>query len=163
MKRSVLWLLPLFCGACTDAGESPVITVEKLYIKTVANEGAERVDYASRIEDLPVLKEGDEVEAILHLDGNGADLKTFSLMNDRELVVKPLLFDKSEISTEGNLTNESKGQYRFKDGVRQSQVMVRAVIEESEKEEVKLSFYLSSKAECEGDEEEIEFQLQQED
>ena len=30
MKKKVLFLLPLFLGACSDSGESPVITIEKL-------------------------------------------------------------------------------------------------------------------------------------
>ena len=33
MKKRVLLLLPLFLGACSDSGESPVIKIEKLYAK----------------------------------------------------------------------------------------------------------------------------------
>ena len=32
MKKRVLLLLPLFLGACSDSGESPVITIERLYV-----------------------------------------------------------------------------------------------------------------------------------
>ena len=34
MKKRVLLLLPLFLGACSDSGESPVITIERLYVNT---------------------------------------------------------------------------------------------------------------------------------
>ena len=65
-------------------------------------------------------------------------------------------YEKAEVSTEGNLTDEEKGQLRFKDGVTQTRVMVKATIEHVDKNgDVKLAFYLSSKAECEGAQEEI--------
>ena len=89
------------------------------------------------------------------MDGNGAELKTFKLQNDDELDTK-LFYEKTEVSTEGNLTDEEKGQLRFKDGVKQTRIMVRATIEHVDKNgDVRLEFYLSSKAECEGAQEEI--------
>ena len=162
MKKRVLLLLPLFLGACSNSGESPVIKIEKLYVKVESDgDSAKEEDYANKMDELPALKVGDEVKALLLLDGNGAELKTFTLQNDEEVKAKPKFLMESEISTEGNLTDESKtvatvGQYRFKDGVRQTKVEVEAtVIHVNEDGEVKLSFYLSSKAECEGAQEEI--------
>ena len=156
MKKRVLLLLPLFLGACSDGGESPIIKIEKLSVKVDSdNNGVEGEDYANKMDNLPTLKVGDEVEALLLLDGNGAELKTFKLQNDEELATK-LIYKEEEVSTEGNLTDEDKGQLRFKDGVTQSQVIVRATIEHvDENGDVKLEFYLSSKAECEGAEEVI--------
>ena len=50
MKKRVLFLLPLFLGACSDSGESPVITIEKLYVKVDQGDGeTSREDYAKRI------------------------------------------------------------------------------------------------------------------
>ena len=146
MKKRVLLLLPLFLGACSDGGESPIIKIEKLSVKVDSdNNSVEGEDYANKMDNLPTLKVGDEVEALLLLDGNGAELKTFKL-----------IYKEEEVSTEGNLTDEDKGQLRFKDGVTQSQVIVRATIEHvDENGDVKLEFYLSSKAECEGAEEVI--------
>ena len=47
MKKRVLFLLPLFLGACSDSGESPVITIEKLYVKVDQGDGeTSREDYA---------------------------------------------------------------------------------------------------------------------
>ena len=158
MKKRVLLLLPLFLGACSDSGESPVIKIEKLYAKIESdgeNTSSDEKDYANQREELPALKVGDEVKAFLLLDGNGAELKTFKLQND-EAVKAELRYEKAEVSTEGNLTDEEKGQLRFKDGVTQTRVMVKATIEHVDKNgDVKLAFYLSSKAECEGAQEEI--------
>ena len=158
MKKRVLLLLPLFLGACSDSGGSPVIKIEKLYAKIESdgeNTSSDEKDYANQREELPALKVGDEVNAFLLLDGNGAELKTFKLQND-EAVKAELRYEKAEVSTEGNLTDEEKGQLRFKDGVTQTRVMVKATIEHVDKNgDVKLAFYLSSKAECEGAQEEI--------
>ena len=137
MKKRVLLLLPLFLGACSDSGESPVITIERLYVNTGPDsEDSKGEDYTNQKDNLPALKVGDKVNAFLLLDGNGAELKTFKLQND-EAVKAELRYEKAEVSTEGNLTDEEKGQLRFKNG------------------DVKLAFYLSSKAECEGAQEEI--------
>lgn len=156
MKKRVLLLLPLFLGACSNSGESPVIKIEKLYVKADSDtDGVKEEDYANKMDELPALKVGDKVNAFLLLDGNGAELKTFKLKNEGEVDTK-LIYEKTEVSTEGNLTNEDDGQLRFKDGVTQTRIMVRATIEHVDKNgDVRLEFYLSSKAECEGAQEEI--------
>lgn len=157
MKKRVLLLLPLFLGACSDSGESPVITIEKLFVEASSEDGhsSEKIDYSKRMEDMPALKKGDKVNAILALDGNGAELKTFQLQNDGELKTD-LHYEESQVTTEGNLTDADKGQLRFKDGVTQTKIMVEATVEHVDKNgDVRLAFYLSSKAECEGAEEEI--------
>lgn len=156
MKKRVLFLLPLFLGACSDSGESPVITIEKLYVNVDPNgDNVHGENYANRMDELPALKVGDKLDALLSLDGNGAELKTFKLQNDDEVKTE-LRYEKEEVTTEGNLTDEEKGQLRFKDGVTQTKVLVRATVEHVDKNgDVQLSFYLSSKAECEGAEEVI--------
>lgn len=113
MKKRVLLLLPLFLGACSDSGESPVIKIEKLYAKVESddeNSGSGEKDYANQRDELPALKVGDEVKALLLLDGNGAELKTFRLQNDDEVDTK-LIFEKTEVSTEGNLTDVERGSF----------------------------------------------------
>ena len=147
MKKRVLLLLPLFLGACSDSGESPVIKIEKLYAKIESdgeNTSSDEKDY-------------------LLLDGNGAELKTFKLQNDDEVDTK-LFYEQTEVSTEGNLTDVEKGQLRFKDGVSKAKIMVIATIKQVDKNgDVKLEFYLSSKAECEGAQEEIGLKTKVED
>ncbi len=111
MKKRVLLLLPLFLGACSDSGGSPVIKIEKLYAKIESdgeNTSSDEKDYANQREELPALKVGDEVKAFLLLDGNGAELKTFKLQNDDEVDTK-LFYEQTEVSTEGNLTDVEKG------------------------------------------------------
>ena len=156
MKKRVLLLLPLFLGACSDSGESPVITIERLYVNTDPDsEDSKGEDYTNQKDNLPALKVGDKVNAFLLLDGNGAELKTFKLQNDDEVDTK-LFYEQTEVSTEGNLTDVEKGQLRFKDGVSKAKIMVIATIKQVDKNgDVKLAFYLSSKAECEGAQEEI--------
>ena len=158
MKKRVLLLLPLFLGACSNSGESPVIKIEKLYVKAESDsDSAKEEDYANKMDELPALKVGDEVKALLLLDGNGAELKTFKLQKDNdEALDTKLNYEKNEVSTEGNLTDEENGQLRFKDGVTQTKVLVQATIKQVDKNgDVRLEFYLSSKAECEGAQEEI--------
>ena len=130
--------------------------------RTVKTSSDEK-DYANQREELPALKVGDEVKAFLLLDGNGAELKTFKLQNDDEVDTK-LFYEKTEVSTEGNLTDVEKGQLRFKDGVSKAKIMVIATIKQVDKNgDVKLEFYLSSKAECEGAQEEIGLKTKVED
>ena len=158
MKKRVLLLLPLFLGACSNSGESPVIKIEQLYVKAESDsDSAKEEDYANKMDELPALKVGDEVKALLLLDGNGAELKTFKLQKDNdEALATKLNYEKNEVSTEGNLTDEENGQLRFKDGVTQTKVLVQATIKQVDKNgDVRLEFYLSSKAECEGAQEEI--------
>ena len=164
MKKRVLLLLPLFLGACSDSGESPVITIERLYVNTDPDsEDSKGEDYTNQKDNLPALKVGDKVNAFLLLDGNGAELKTFKLQNDDEVDTK-LFYEQTEVSTEGNLTDVEKGQLRFKDGVSKAKIMVIATIKQVDKNgDVKLEFYLSSKAECEGAQEEIGLKTKVED
>lgn len=171
MKKRLLFLLPLFLGACSKSGESPVITIERLYVdieqdtntENGIDENANKENYANRIEDLPALKVGDKVDAFLSLDGKGAELKTFKLQNDEEVSTK-LLYEKGEVSTEGNLTDEDKGQLRFKDGVTSARILVHATVDHVDKNgNVKLSFYLSSKAECDGAQEVIDLKTKRQE
>ena len=164
MKKRVLLLLPLFLGACSDSGESPDITIERLYVNTDPDsEDSKGEDYTNQKDNLPALKVGDKVNAFLLLDGNVAELKSFKLQNDDEVDTK-LFYEQTEVSTEGNLTDVEKGQLRFKDGVSKAKIMVIATIKQVDKNgDVKLEFYLSSKAECEGAQEEIGLKTKVED
>ena len=110
MKKRVLFMLPLFLGACSDSGESPVITIEKLYVKVDQGDGeTSREDYANRMSELPALKVGDKVDAFLSLDGNGAELQAFQLQNGEQMKTE-LPNKKTEVTTEGNFLDEEKRQ-----------------------------------------------------
>ena len=163
MRKSILLLLPLFAAACSNDDKSPVITVDALYLRQQeATDGeTEKVNYASRMDELPPLKVGDEVEAFLTLDGNGSELQTFTLQNDDEVATE-LHYKEAEVTTEGNLTDEEHGQLRFKDGVVHTDLSVEATVERVEANgDVYLTFYLSSKGECEGAQELIVLKTRQ--
>lgn len=114
MKKRVLFLLPLFLGACSDSGESPVITNRKAICESRSGRWrTSREDYANRMSELPALKVGDKVDAFLSLDGNGAELKAFQLQNGEEMKTE-LRYEKTEVTTEGNLTDEEKDSYALK-------------------------------------------------
>ena len=69
--------------------------------------------------------------------------------------------DNRPIKGEYYLTDEEKGQLRFKDGVTKTKVLVHATVEHVDKNgDVQLSFYLSSKAECEGAQEVIDLKTE---
>ena len=60
-----------------------------------------------------------------------------------------------------DVSSKENGQLRFKDGVTKTKVLVHATIEHVDKNgDVQLSFYLSSKAECEGAQEVIDLKTE---
>lgn len=76
MKKRVLLLLPLFLGACSDSGESPVITIERLYVNTGPDsEDSKGEDYTNQKDNLPALKVGDKVNAFCSWMGMELNLK----------------------------------------------------------------------------------------
>lgn len=156
MKKILLFLLPLLWVACSDNNASPIIEVKKLYI----NDGD--TNYANKMDELPTLKKGDKVSVALILDGNGSDLKSFQLQKFGDVSTQ-ILYQHSDVTDDENLTDEGKGHLRFSDGVNETEVMVNATVTEvDEKGDVKLSFYLSSKSECDGAQEEIDLKTEKE-
>ncbi len=149
---SILFLF-LLCS-CTDNADSPIINVEKLFVN-----GDLTQNFAYDTDMMPVLSIGDEVEVILYLDGMGSELQTFQLDKDNELMTE-INYAHSIVSNDANLTDEKNGRLRFKDGVMYTQLKVNATVQEIDTDNtVKLSFYLSSKAECETAQEIILFNL----
>lgn len=160
MRRLLIFFLPLLWAACSDSGNSPVIEVKGLYIESEDAQEAAR-NYAGAMDELPALAVGDLVKVTLLLDGNGAELKSFLLKADDNVETK-LYFQQTEVSDEENLTNPDNGQLRFSDGVRKARLLVKATVTAVDKEgNAKLLFYLSSKAECDGAQEEIELKTQE--
>ncbi len=155
MKKLLIFLLPLLWMGCSDSVDSPVIEVKGLYIES-DNAAEANKNYADAMDELPVLSVGDFVKVNLLLDGNGSELKSFLLKSD-ENVDTQLYFEHTEVSDEENLTNPEHGQLRFSDGVDKARLMVKATVTAADSEgNAKLIFYLSSKAECDGAQEEIE-------
>lgn len=160
MKKHLLFLLlSLSCLACSENDASPEIRVKSLYLdseaKVMSEDDNTQKNYANNPDELPALKAGDGLTILLSLDGNGADLKSFQMKKHGSLDTK-LLFQSEEVSNEENLSKPEDGQIRFSDGVKKTDLMVKAkVIAIDDNGDAKLSFYLSSKAECNGAQEEM--------
>lgn len=158
MKKQLL--APLFllsAAACSDSAESPVIEITGLFVE------GDIKDYSEDIVSLPSLKVGDEVSVSLKLDGNGEDLNTFIVKEDRQQL-KITDFDlPEEISSDKNFTRPEEGIIKFEDGVRSTELKVSISVQTVADADAILSFYLSSKAECEGAQEKIELKTEEDE
>lgn len=157
MKKLLLAsLLPLFLAACSNSAQSPVIEVTGFFIEGDAK------DYSQDMTSVPSLKVGDEVTVSLKLDGNGEDLNTFIVKEDQQqLGIKD--FDlPSSVSSEKNFTKPEEGIIKFGDGVQQTILKVKILVQTVVDADAMLTFYLSSKAECESAQEKIELKTEEE-
>lgn len=145
MKKLLTFLFSsVLLAACTTNEEGPVIEVDEIIVN-----GDKDINYAAHMDKLPVLNVGDGVDIKLLLDGSGTDLKTFLVKTDDEMQAR-IDYRGNEVSNDPGFTDEEKGQLRFVDGVVETTLTVRATVRKIVDDTVKLSFYLSSQAECEG-------------
>ena len=157
MKKLLLAsLLPLTLASCSDTAESPVIEITGFFIND------NPVDYSREMEVLPVLKVNDEVTVSLKLDGNGEDLNTFIVKEEQEqLYIEDFQLPVQGVSSDKNFTKLEEGIVGFENGVRQVEVTVKARVQSVTDEDAILSFYLFSRAECDGAQQEIEFKTEE--
>lgn len=146
--------LPLLLASCFNSAESPVIEVTGFFIE------GDATDYSKDMTSIPSLKVGDEVSVSLNLDGNGEDLNTFIVKEDQlQLGIKD--FDlPSGVSSEKNFTKPEEGIIKFGDGVQQTLLRVKVSVQTITDADAILTFYLSSKAECESAQEKIELKTE---
>jgi len=105
----------------------------------------------------PSVKVGDVVEVSLNLAGNGSELVTFQANADEKEIKMSLAdYEKDNVTTDKNFTNTTECQLRFVDGVKVSNVKVKATVQSVQEDLMKLKFYLSAKANCEGSELDVE-------
>lgn len=156
MKKLLLEsLLPIVLASCSDSAESPVIEVTGFYIE------GDTKDYSSDMASVPSLKEGDEVTVSLKLDGKGEDLNTFIVREDRkQLGIKDFDLPNS-VSSEKNFTKPEEGIIKFGDGVQETILKVKVRVQTVADADAMLTFYLSSKAECESAQEKIELKTEE--
>lgn len=156
MKKLLLAsLLPIVLASCSDSAESPVIEVTGFYIE------GDTKDYSSDMASVPSLKEGDEVTVSLKLDGKGEDLNTFIVREDRkQLGIKDFDLPNS-VSSEKNFTKPEEGIIKFGDGVQETILKVKVRVQTVADADAMLTFYLSSKAECESAQEKIELKTEE--
>ena len=114
------------------------------------------------MEVLPVLKVNDEVTVSLKLDGNGEDLNTFIVKEEQEqLYIEDFQLPVQGVSSDKNFTKLEEGIVGFENGVRQVEVTVKARVQSVTDEDAILSFYLFSRAECDGAQQEIELKTEE--
>ncbi|WP_455587685.1 DUF5035 family protein [Bacteroides sp.] len=155
MKKLFLaLLLSLFLASCSDSAESPVIEIAEFFIKGDAK------DYSKDMASIPSLKVGDEVIVSLKLDGNGENLGTFMVKEkEKQLGIKIDLPDGA--SSDPNFTKPEEGIIGFKDGVHVTELRMKARVQTVADADAILTFYLSSKAECESAQEMIELKTEE--
>ena len=113
------------------------------------------------IDHMPMVD--DELEISLKLDGNGEELNTFLVKEEtpgsKETAVEIDFNDLPEetLSDDKEFTDKDNGKLGFKDGVSQTQIGIRANVQQVTEDGVKLKFYLFSKpVNCEGAKYELE-------
>ena len=148
MKKQLLApLLLLLLAACSGSAESPVIEITGFFIE------GDTKDYSEDMASIPSLKVGDEVTVSLTLDA-------FIVKEDQQqLGIKD--FDlPNGVSSEKNFTRPEEGIIKFEDGVRNTVLKVKMRVQTVADADAILSFYLSSKAECESAQEKIELKTE---
>lgn len=142
MKKNLLMILFgifLLSSCSSDKVISPVIDVKSCSINGQVVEGS------------PAVKVGDILELQLGLQGNGSDLKTFQAKaNKSEMNLILADYDKQNVSQDKNFTDITACKISFVDGVMHTTVKVKAVVQSVQEDMLKLNFYLSAKADCEG-------------
>lgn len=143
-KYSILLIFVSLLLACSDDKSD----MPKLELIGAFLNGGD-VDYSHNLDDILPLSPGDELDVSFFLDGNGTDLKTF-IVKSKSDNVKPLLFiDPEEIADE--FTDLKEGTLGYKDGIMETRIPVKLKVQIGKEEEVRVSFYLNSKApDCEG-------------
>lgn len=142
MRIVFILLLPiLLLTGCSDSeSDMPIMDIVGIY--KVGDE--ENINYANQFNRMPPLVEGDEVEILFDLAGNGNDLRSFIVITDNEKLKTILFFMADEISAE--FSDADKGVLVFVDGVRETGLTVKIRITAPMDGEQPVSFHLSSKA-----------------
>lgn len=152
---SCLLLLLLLAG-CSQSAPSPTIKITGLFVN-----GDEK-DYAQEISSMPSLKIGDEVLVSLKLDGNGEELNTFIVQDgaDQQFKIEAFELPEAGVSTDKNFTKLDEGIVGFENGVHQTDLKVKAKVNTVKGKDASLIFYLFSRAECDGAQQEVEMKTE---
>ena len=147
IKNIIFIVFVLFLWGCTSQNDTPTINVSRISIN-----GEVQNKYIYDDDKVIELEEGDELELILTLNGNGNDLQTFNMTFNQYDLNTELIYDSQIVTTEGNLTDPLNGRLRFMDGIVKTEIALKSTISniEYDDEEIIISFYLSSNAGSEG-------------
>ena len=145
MKINFLTLILglLFLNSCSsETNVSPAIHMESCTINGTLTTSGD-----------PSVKVGDVVEVSLQLTGNGSELVSFEAnANDKDIKMALSEYDKNNVSNEKNFTDTTECHLRFIDGVKTSNVKVKATVQSTDDNVMTMKFYLSAKTNCEGSE-----------
>jgi hypothetical protein len=135
-----------FLSSCSsDIAVSPAINIENCSVN------------GAQVSGVPSVKVGDEVELSLNLAGNGSELGSFqAIVDEKEIKMSLADYEKENVTTDKNFTNTAECQLRFVDGVKVSNVKVKAMVQSVDADHINMKFYLSAKANCEGSELNVE-------
>lgn len=146
LMSSLLIILITLCSCESDKVAPPVIEIERVIINQDST-----VNYKDSLDKLPVLKFGDEVEVSLYLNGNGSSLNTLNVSAANQSVKTSLIPSaNAQIAEDKNFTDLENGKMSFVDGVGQCEVKSKLLIISTAEKNIKLSYHLSARAECEG-------------
>lgn len=135
----------LFTGCLDSESDMPIMDIVGIYI--TGDEG--ETNYANQFNNMSPLTEGDEVDILFDLAGNGNDLRSFIVKADNEKLKTIMFFMIDEVSNE--FSDIEEGILVFVDGVAETGLTVKVKITAPMDGEQPVSFYLSSKAaDCQG-------------
>lgn len=156
MKKLLPFLpLLLLLAACSSTAPSPVIQITGLFLN-----GDEK-DYAKELSLMPSLKVGDEVLVSLKLDGSGEELNTFIVQDDdQQLTIEEFELPEVGVSGDKNFTKLDEGIVGFENGVKQTELKVKARVRAVNDEDATLLFYLFSRAECDAAKQEVDMKTE---
>lgn len=136
-----------FLSSCSsDTAVSPAINIENCSVN------------GELVSGVPSVKVGDVVELSLNLAGNGSELGSFQAkVDEKEIKMSLADYEKGSVSDEKNFTDTTACRLRFVDGVKVSNVKVKAMVQSVDVDHINMKFYLfAAKANCEGSELNVE-------
>lgn len=152
---AVVGLLMLW--ACeNEKALSPLINVKKIVVCS-----EDTIHCAAQ--EIPGLKEGDEIDILLDLDGNGSNLKSLNISSSEKNVVTCFEYreENQQHISDTQLTNKEEGMLYFVDGVTHFSLVVRAKVGVVQEDDLKIKAYLSARAECESGVLELNFKVKE--
>lgn len=138
-KYTILFLLICFLYSCSnDTADMPNLELTGVYLN------GEDKNYSLNLNEILPLSAGDYIKVSFSLYGNEADLASFVVKNENTNVSAVISsYPENEVAADFLPTEE---MLRYKDGVRRTEVEITAKVKSAKDEEVRLAFYLNSKA-----------------